>query len=68
MTPEEMRVIALLGDAFNEFCKLPKYHPQDGLEFCQHIHACQNIVMSRDAVRSHPEIFGKVEDNQSPTK
>lgn len=57
MTPQELEIVEKLADAFNLFCELPEQHPMAKSEFCTRIHDLQNAVMSRDAVRNHPEIF-----------
>ena len=44
--PEE-EALKLLGEAFNAFALLPTLHPADLPEFVHHIHACQNIILSR---------------------
>lgn len=51
MTPEELEVIDLLGQAFNKFVELPILHFMDQREFCTAIHAAQNIVLSRAGLR-----------------
>lgn len=38
---------------------MPMYHPSDMPEWVHHMHALQNIVMARQAVREEPEFFRK---------
>ena len=45
--PEELRVLDLLGQAWNEFVALPEEHSADRVEFMQAIHAAQNVVLAR---------------------
>jgi hypothetical protein len=51
LTDQEEKIANMLGDAFNEYLKLPVQHPMETEEFCMAIHVCQNIVLSRPAVR-----------------
>lgn len=57
MSPPEMRVVQLLADAAIAFNQLDTYHPADKGEFADAIHRAQNLVMGRQAVRQHPDIF-----------
>jgi len=59
LTPEELRVLQILADAYNAFCQLdPSYsHPQSVNKFVTAIHAAQLLVMARLAVRQHPSFF-----------
>lgn len=57
LTRQEQIVIQRLADAVIEFNQLPEYHPSDASDFAFHIHALQNIVMGRIAVRQHPDLF-----------
>jgi hypothetical protein len=49
-TPEEK---VFLRDAFNAFLDLPAEHSADQSDFCFHIHALQNIVLSREGYRAY---------------
>lgn len=51
LTEQEEKIANMLGDVFNEYLKLPIQHPMETQEFCQVIHVCQNIILSRPAVR-----------------
>jgi len=55
MTDAEKEVVEMLADAWNRYCGLPKYHPADDGEFCQAIHAAQNIILSRAGRRQMGE-------------
>lgn len=57
LTPDELAVVRRIGEAFTAFHALPAMHPADHAEFVFHIHALQNIVMVRSAVRCHPDHF-----------
>ena len=52
LTDQEAKVAQMLGEAWNEYLKLPIEHPLGQKEFCSAIHACQNIVLARCGVRA----------------
>lgn len=52
LTAEEQKVAQLLGDAWNLYLTLPVEHPSGREEFCRAIHHCQNMVLSRPAIRA----------------
>jgi hypothetical protein len=52
---EEQEIAQLLGEVWNLYCKLPLEHPNDKQEFGTAIHNCQNIILSRPAVRALAE-------------
>ena len=58
LTPDEKLLIELLGDAFSRYMRLPPYYDADVSEFPVKIHDLQTRVLSRVAIRAHPEIFG----------
>jgi hypothetical protein len=60
MTKHELKVIKLLAEAYQSFSELEVYHPEDDGEFVRAVHAAQNIVMARAAVRRQPDFFVKV--------
>lgn len=47
LTEQENRVVTMLGDAWNEYLKLPIEHPMEKTEFCTAIHACQDKILGR---------------------
>lgn len=47
LTGQEAKVAQMLGDAWNEYLKLPIEHPMEQQEFCTAIHACQDMVLAR---------------------
>lgn len=49
MTKEELKLFEKTGDLFIEYKKLPELHPDDLIDFKFHIHALQNIILSRQA-------------------
>lgn len=59
MTTDEIKVLDKTVELHNAFRQLPELHPADIIDWTFHIHALQAILMSRDAVRNHPEIFKK---------
>jgi hypothetical protein len=61
LTTEEIAVADQLALVATAFGRLPICHPAEMPEFIGHIHALQHIVMSRAAVRAHPEVFKHVE-------
>ncbi len=52
LTDQEARVAQMLGEAWNEYLKLPIEHPMEQKEFCSAIHACQNMVLARCGARA----------------
>ncbi len=52
LTDQDAKVAQMLGDAWNEYLKLPIEHPMEQREFCSAIHACQNMVLARCCVRA----------------
>lgn len=52
LTDQEAKVAQMLGEAWNEYLKLPTEHSMGQKEFCSAIHACQNIVLARCGVRA----------------
>ena len=58
LTHDEKMLVELLGDAFNWYVRLPPYSNADVSEFSVKIHDLQTRVMSRAAIREHPDIFG----------
>ncbi len=51
MTKEELEIIEILGIAWNKFKAIEVVHQSDNDEFMRAIHAAQNIVLSRQAMR-----------------
>lgn len=53
---EEHRLAQMLGDVWNAYLELPIEHPCEREEFCRAIHACQDMILSRPAIRAmHPD-------------
>lgn len=52
VTDAERKIAQTLGDAWNAYLELPIEHPMERDEFCRAIHVCQNMVLSRGAVRA----------------
>lgn len=57
MSDAEKEIIALTALLWNKFLALPHRHPSDAEEMQRDIHAIQNRVMARVAVRSDPSTF-----------
>lgn len=55
----ELAALDKLVDCFNILNSIPSQHENDMPDIVFHIHAIQNIVMSRAAVRAHPDVFRK---------
>ncbi len=55
LTPEEIEVARLAGQVYVKFRELPQAHPADNDDLIGHVHAIQRIVMTRAAIRAHPE-------------
>lgn len=49
--PSETQLVERLGEIWNAFRLLPEIHPSDVVEFQAHLHALQNIILSRAAMR-----------------
>ncbi len=47
LTDQEARVARMLGDAWNEYLRLPREHSMEQAEFCAAIHRCQDMVLAR---------------------
>lgn len=62
LTPQEVKVLKLLRDAWNEFVELEPMVNIDLGDFAFHIHALQNIVGARVALRSDPKVWKSIED------
>lgn len=52
MNEQEQEVLNLLGTAATKFCMLAELHSADRPEFVHAIHAAQNIVLARGALRA----------------
>jgi hypothetical protein len=57
LTPQEVHVTDLVGQAATMFATLPQMHPSDMQDVVFHVHAIQSIVMARAAMRAHPQEF-----------
>lgn len=51
VTEQEMMVMNKSAELWNEFLKLEKIHPHDIPDFQFHLHALQNIILSRSGYR-----------------
>lgn len=56
LTEEEFQLAKDLGEIWNRFLKIDIVHPSDQAEMANAIHKCQNIILSRPAVRVIKEI------------
>lgn len=57
MTKEELNIIDKSSELMNLFVALPVFHCADRRDVAFHIHAIRSIVMQREAVRAHPDVF-----------
>jgi len=57
MNEDEKKAIEASVELWNVILKLESYHPDDIHDVRFHIHAIQNIIMSREAIRNNPELF-----------
>lgn len=55
LTRRERKALADFAKGCIGIVALPECHPADATELVLHIHAIQNMVMARAAVRAHPE-------------
>lgn len=64
MTKEEIELFEATGELVNKFFALEPGHSHDGQEFVFHIHAIQNIILSREGLRTYNiEIARKMNGN-----
>jgi len=61
LTEQEIDIIDMLANVWKEYSKLEEYHPSDYQEFIEAITRAQDIVISRLAIRIHPELFYRKE-------
>lgn len=52
LTEQEAKVATMLGDAWDEYLKLPIEHPLEQHEFCMAIHRVQDMVLARPGRRA----------------
>jgi hypothetical protein len=64
LTKDERRALLWLAKTTNMILSLPECHPADAREIVLHIHAIQNAIMARAAVRAHPHDFTHHKDFQ----
>lgn len=57
MKEKEKRCLEALGQAWDEWCSLPRQHPDELGEFRFYIHALQRQVGFRLVQRIHPDVF-----------
>lgn len=57
ISEQEKRLLVTLGDVWNEFCRMERQHPDEGVEFRRAIHAAQTIIMARATARGEPGFF-----------
>lgn len=62
LTSAERKVVARLGEAYNEFGRLPEGHLADRGDFVNAIHAAQNIVLARPGAEV---LAGQREENHA---
>lgn len=55
LTESEGRVMDALVEAFNEFSKLERQHPDELRNFVDGIHRCQDVLAVRIARREYPQ-------------
>lgn len=51
LTIQELRVVGLLGEAWNAFLAMPIEHPDERTEFRHAIHQAQHLVLARVGAR-----------------
>jgi len=57
MTKEEVEILDLIGNVTNKFLSLNEEHSADRQDFIFHIHAIQNIILSREGLRKYKQII-----------
>lgn len=68
MTDEELNVVNKSCELMNMFATLPEYHSADRRDVAFHVHAIQAIVMQREAVRAHPDVFRRESSKDDANK
>ena len=64
LTPDERVVSDHLIAAWGAWVNLPRKHPNELGEFCQHIHQLQGLLALRALQRLFPEIWPTYEDDE----
>ena len=64
LTPDEIKVLNLLGEAWNEYVKLDAKHPDDNDDFRRAIHQAQQLIAIRVARRVDPVIWYQPEEKK----
>ena len=57
---QEGKIMDFLVASWNKFVKLDKQHPDDKRDFCDGIHKCQHILMSRVLRRNYPKGYLRI--------
>jgi hypothetical protein len=57
LSEQERKALAQFAEGSAGIFALPPVHPSDMQDIVFHVHAIQNIVMARAAVRAHPDEF-----------
>ena len=52
VTAAEKAIADALGEVWNAYLALPVEHPMEAAEFCQGVHALQNMVLARAGCRA----------------
>lgn len=61
MKPNERDIVKLLAETHNIFATLDHYNSNDMREWLSHLHAMQNIVLARTAIRQNGDLFVRSE-------
>lgn len=59
LNDQELEALKQFCDGLKGIFALPACHPSDRADIVFHVHAIQNIVMARAAVRAHPDEFNR---------
>jgi len=68
LTEEETRILHLLANAWNEYVRLDKKHPDDNDDFKRAIHQAQQLIALRVARRVDPLIWKQPEEHGNTTE
>ncbi len=61
LTDAEREVLESFASAWRLFALLPRRHPDELSEARAHLHALQQTLMARAAVRAYPDLFTSIE-------
>lgn len=69
MTDDEIKLMDMMGQVWNEFCKLSQTHEHGGhqddlIDFKFHLHALENIVGARPGFRLYRNLPDRIQQDK----